>query len=116
MRRHPCAAAARAALITTLCSATAAVLLPVSARAQQPADTIARSSAPAQQPADTVALQRLIVTATRRPLPAEAVPAAVTVLSGDDLRARGVRMLADALRLTPGTPVAQTGSFGGLTS
>lgn len=116
MKRHPCAAAARAALITTLCSATAVVLLPVSARAQEPADTIARPSAPAQQPADTVALERLIVTATRRPLPAEAVPAAVTVLSGDDLRARGVRMLADALRLTPGTPVAQTGSFGGLTS
>ncbi len=70
----------------------------------------------AQEPADTFALERLIVTATRQPLPVEAVPAAVTVLDGDELRARGARLLVDALRLTPGTPVAQTGSFGGLTS
>lgn len=69
-----------------------------------------------QEPADTFPLERFIVTATRVPLPADAVPAAVTIIEGSELRARGVRFLADALRAAPGTPVAQTGSHGGITS
>ncbi len=69
-----------------------------------------------QQPADTFALGGLVVTATRLPLPRAAVPAAVTVLDGDALRARGIRFLADALREVPGATVARSGSTGGLTS
>lgn len=70
----------------------------------------------AQEPGDTIPLERLIVTATRVPLPADAVPASVTVIDGSELRARGVRFLADALRTTAGTAIAQTGSHGGITS
>lgn len=96
------------ARVATAAAATAAIsMLPFAAHAQEPADTLG---------ADTVAIEPLVVTATRRPLALEAVPAAVTVLTGDELRARGGSMLADALRLTPGTPIVQTGSFGGLTS
>jgi outer membrane receptor protein involved in Fe transport len=70
----------------------------------------------AQEPADTFALSELVVTATRLPVPRAAVPAAVTVLSGEELRARGVRVVADALRLVPGAAVVRTGSEGGVTS
>ena len=65
---------------------------------------------------DTVTLEPVVVTATRVPAPAAAVPAAVTVLTGDALRASGIRTVADALRLVPGAAVMQVGSFGSQTS
>src|SRR2546425_4111311 len=68
----------------------------------------------AQQPADTVTLKPVVVTATRLPTSPDALTAAVAVLPGDELRARGVTQVADALRGVPGAAVAQTGSFGGL--
>src|SRR5207253_2563875 len=72
--------------------------------------------AAAQEPADTFSLSELVVTATRVPLPRAAVPAAVTVLHGDDLRERGVRLVGDALRDVPGATLVRTGSEGGITS
>ncbi|MBI4541569.1 MAG: TonB-dependent receptor [Gemmatimonadetes bacterium] len=73
-------------------------------------------AAPAQEPADTFELAELVVTATRVPVRREATAASVTVITGGELRARGVRTVADALRALPGVSVAQTGSAGGLTS
>ncbi len=70
----------------------------------------------AQEPPDSFRLREIVVTATRLPLPRVAVPAAVTVLEGDELRARGIRFVADALRTVPGAAVARNGSAGGLTS
>lgn len=71
--------------------------------------------APAQQ--DSVdTLPEIVVTATRRPVAREAVAARVTVLDGEALRARGITLLADALREVPGVSVVQVGSLGGLTS
>lgn len=64
---------------------------------------------------DTAHLADLVVTATRVPSPT-AAPAATTVLQGDDLRARGVRLVQDALREVPGVVVVQGGSYGALTS
>jgi vitamin B12 transporter len=58
----------------------------------------------------------LVVTAERTPLPAGNVTSSVTVLQGDELRARGVRNIADALREVPGAAVVSSGSFGGQTS
>jgi len=58
----------------------------------------------------------LVVTAERTPLPAGNVTSSVTVLQGDELRARGVRSIADALREVPGASVVSSGSFGGQTS
>ena len=69
-----------------------------------------------QAPADTVELNPVIVTATRFPRSAAAVPAAVTVLHGVELRAQGIHTVFEALRDVPGATVVQTGSFGGQTS
>lgn len=77
--------------------------------------TLGTSPGWAQQP-DTVTLTPIVVTATRVPLARDAVPAAVTVLSGADLRARGLTTVLEALRSVPAAQVVQTGSFGGQTS
>src|SRR5512142_1676576 len=69
----------------------------------------------AQQP-DTVTLPPVVVTANRIPTTVNALSSAVTVISGESLRARGIATVADALRLTPGAAVVATGSFGGQTS
>src|ERR1043166_1368054 len=69
-----------------------------------------------QQPTDTVELNPVVVTATRVPRPVTDVPAAVTVLRGEDLRAQGIRTVFEALREAPGAAVVQTGSLGGQTS
>jgi len=69
-----------------------------------------------QETQDTTRLAELVVTPTRLPTPADAVVSSVTVISGDDLRARGVRFLQDALREVPGAAVVQGGSFGGVSS
>lgn len=58
----------------------------------------------------------IVVTAERMPLPAGVVSGSITVLHGDELRARGVRSVADALREVPGASVVSSGSFGGQTS
>jgi vitamin B12 transporter len=70
----------------------------------------------AQESTDTVELNPVVVTATRAPRLAADVPALVTVLSGADLRERGITTVFEALRDVPGATVVQTGGFGGLTS
>src|SRR5688572_1324576 len=69
----------------------------------------------AQVPADTARLAPVTVTATRLPVPQSAVPAPITVITGDELRARGIARLSDALRDVPGASVVQSGSFGSQT-
>lgn len=65
---------------------------------------------------DTVTLPAVVVTATRVPITLQSASAAITVISGESLRARGITTVADALRLMPGAAVVATGSFGGQTS
>lgn len=77
---------------------------------------LSRSALQAQEPTDTVELTPVVVTATRVPRPAADVPVLVTVLSGEDLRARGIGSVFEALRDVPGAAVVQTGAFGGQTS
>lgn len=77
---------------------------------------LASESATAQEPVDTIPLDSLVVTVTRQPLPRDAVPAAVSVIQGDELRARGERLLVDALRFTPGTAMVQSGPQGALSA
>ena len=76
----------------------------------------ASTAATAQEAVDTTRLPELVVTPTRLPTPADAVVSSVTVITGDDLRARGVRFVQDALREVPGAAVVQGGSFGGVSS
>ena len=65
---------------------------------------------------DTVVLKPVVVTATRVPVPADAVTAAVTVIKGETLRERGVRTVAEALRETLGASVVESNGAGSQTS
>jgi vitamin B12 transporter len=65
---------------------------------------------------DTVQLGTVVVSASKVPRPANSLTQPITVLSGDDLRARGVTRVSDALREVPGASLVQSGSYGALTS
>jgi len=67
-------------------------------------------------PNDTARVDDLIVTATRAEMLRRSVPATVSTITGDELRARGIRFVADWLREVPGATVVPTGSYGGVTS
>jgi vitamin B12 transporter len=69
-----------------------------------------------QERADTAALPEIVVTATQYPTAPDSVAATVSVIRGEDLRARGVRFVADALREIPGAQVVQSGPYGSATS
>ncbi|MEO7218761.1 MAG: TonB-dependent receptor plug domain-containing protein, partial [Gemmatimonadaceae bacterium] len=56
------------------------------------------------------------MTATRIPTSTLLLSQPVTVLRGDELRARGVQTVSEALREVPGATVVQSGSAGGVTS
>jgi vitamin B12 transporter len=64
----------------------------------------------------TTHLGTVVVSASKVPRPASTLTQAVTVLKGDDLRARGVTRVADALREVPGAMLVQSGSYGAATS
>lgn len=69
----------------------------------------------AQDP-DSTTLPRVVVTATREPVPVAREAFAVTVLRHEQLARLGVRDVADALRLVPGLAVVRTGSAGAQSS
>lgn len=70
----------------------------------------------AQQDSAAIELPDIVVSESRLPIPANAVTSAVTVLSGDELRERGLSLVQDALRETPSAAVVQPGSFGAVAS
>src|SRR5919107_5687993 len=70
----------------------------------------------AQETQDTTRLPELIVTPTRLPTRADAIVSSVTTISGEDLRARGIRFVQDALREVPGATLVQGSSYGGVSS
>jgi vitamin B12 transporter len=70
----------------------------------------------AQEVQDTTRLKELVVTATRIPTPPDAVVSSATIIRGEELRARGIHFVQDALREVPGATVVQAGSFGGVSS
>jgi vitamin B12 transporter len=69
-----------------------------------------------QEVQDTAQLDELVVTATGRPTRPDAVVSSITVISGDELRARGLHFVHDAMREVPGATVVQVGSYGGVSS
>src|SRR5436190_11777286 len=73
-------------------------------------------SAALSQTPDTAQLGTVVVSGSKVPRPAEVLTQPITVLSGDDLRARGVARVSDALREVPGASLVQSGSDGALTS
>ena len=74
------------------------------------------SLAAQEQRRDTARVAPVVVTATRTPLDPSTLPVAVTVISGDDLRLRGITTVADALQDVTSAYVAQAGSQGATTS
>jgi vitamin B12 transporter len=68
------------------------------------------------QSGDTAQLGTVVVSASKVPRPAATLSQAVTVISGEDLRARGVTRVSDALREVPGAALVQSGSYGAVTS
>jgi iron complex outermembrane receptor protein len=71
-----------------------------------------QSAAQDQPQKPTVNLPPVEVVATRRPEAPHDVPASIEVISGNDLRARGVKSLKDALALTAGVAIAPGGDAG----
>ncbi|HET9453273.1 MAG TPA: TonB-dependent receptor [Gemmatimonadaceae bacterium] len=65
---------------------------------------------------DTLRAAPVIVTATRTPLTQGTLPVAVTVLTGDELRSRGITTVGEALTRVTSAHVAKTGSHGATTS
>jgi len=72
--------------------------------------------AAAQEARDTTDLPPIIVTATRSPLAVDRLGNRVTVLSRDDLRARGYATVAEALDGVAGLAVVRTGGPGSATA
>jgi vitamin B12 transporter len=68
------------------------------------------------QVADTVVLPEVVVTANRVATPPAEVIPTTTVISGKELRERGIRTVAEALLQVPGAAVVPVGSYGGVTS
>ena len=76
----------------------------------------ATSLAAQEQRRDTARVDPVVVTATRVPLDRASLPVAVTVISGEELRIRGITTVADALQDVTSAYVAQAGSQGATTS
>jgi vitamin B12 transporter len=80
----------------------------------QPAVT--RNQTTQTQTPDTGSLTPVVVTATKVQI-AESVPtASTTVITGEDLRARGITTVAEALQDVAGATIVRSGSFGSQTS
>lgn len=60
-------------------------------------------------------LPKLVVSASRVPLPADEVGSSVTVITGEQLEERQISTLSDILRDVPGVAVSRTGPVGSLT-
>lgn len=77
---------------------------------------VAPRNAAISQEKDTTQLRTVVVSASKIPRPASTLTQPVTVLLGEDLRARGVTRVSDALREVPGAMLVQNGSYGAVTS
>jgi vitamin B12 transporter len=69
----------------------------------------------AQQP-EPVRLPDLVSTASHLPVRSGALASTHTVITGEELRERGILLLLDALRDVPGVVIVQAGSYGAATS
>jgi len=75
-----------------------------------------RPLAAQDQSADTALVEPVVVSATRAPMSRGALPVAVTIIDGDELRDRGIGTVAEALTDVTSAYVARSGSQGATTS
>ncbi len=66
----------------------------------------------ADAPDESAPLEPIVVTATRVEVPADRVPADVSVVDGDELQRRGASTMASALSLVPGVEAPEGGDAG----
>jgi iron complex outermembrane receptor protein len=100
-------------LLPVFAFAAVALLMPPlapPARAQEAATQ--EPPASSQSPTPPVVSERIEVTATRVPEDVEPVPSSITVLSGEEIRARGATDLAGALATVAGVAIAPGGDGG----
>ena len=64
---------------------------------------------------DEITLPPIVVSASQVPVAASKTGSAVTVVTGEEMQARGDQTVADALRHVPGVAVSQSGSRGTVT-
>ena len=95
--------------VVTLCACGAA-------RAQDFATLPGPDSTGAATAETDSSAEPVVVTATRLPVPEDQSPAAISVITDDELAARQTDRVADALLAVPGLDVSQTGAPGQLTS
>ena len=76
----------------------------------------ASMSSTARAQGDTARFDPVVVTATHEPMSRGALPVAVTVITGDELRRRGITTVAEALTDVTSAYVARAGSPGATTS
>ena len=76
---------------------------------------LATRAAAAQQ-TDTTILRPVVISATRTPIDKQVAPASVTVIRGEELKARGITTVSEALSLVPGLSLVRSGSLGATTS
>lgn len=65
---------------------------------------------------DSVDLPNIVVTATKTPRDKSRLAVPVTIISGAELRAKGITRVVDALREAPGVSIVQNGSAGSVSS
>ena len=65
---------------------------------------------------EEVALEEVVVTATRTPTPAEEVGSSITVITGEEIEAKGQATVQEVLKGTPGLDVWATGGPGSQSS
>ena len=58
----------------------------------------------------------MVISASKAPASKSTLTQPVTVLSGEELRAKGITRVSDALRLAPGAMIVQSGSVGSVSS
>ena len=73
-------------------------------------------SAGGAQLSDTTTLSAMVISASKTPSSRVSLTQAVTVVTGEELKARGVTTVSDVLRTIPGAAVAQNGSVGSVSS
>ncbi|MBA2436459.1 MAG: TonB-dependent receptor [Chthoniobacterales bacterium] len=77
---------------------------------------VSLSEALAQDAVTPPETNEIVVSATRLPLPQEETPAAVSVITAQNLEEKQIERVSDALRQVPGLSVVQSGAPGQLTS
>ncbi len=70
--------------------------------------------ASAQSAAPTTTTGPVVVSATREPIPAADVGSTVSIITGEELEQRQIRLVSDALRAVPGVAVTRSGPVGAL--